>query len=137
VLPRTVCKREITRDEAIAYITNKRTEQLTDFTSRYGRPFAATLFLKENGRHGFEFAPRGGARKEGADGEAAPARKKKATSKKTSRKAGTARKKAAAKTATATTKKPARKTAAKKTATKKTSAKKAPKNAPKASGETS
>ena len=30
----------------------------TDFTSRFGRPFSATLVLKETGRHGFEFPPR-------------------------------------------------------------------------------
>jgi DNA topoisomerase-3 len=58
VLPRTVCKREITREEAIYYVANKRTELLTDFTSRYGRPFSAMLVLKETGRHGFEFLPR-------------------------------------------------------------------------------
>src|SRR5262249_42753058 len=33
VLPRTVCKREITREEALAYLRNGRTELLTDFTS--------------------------------------------------------------------------------------------------------
>jgi len=58
VLPRTVCKREITRDEAAAYCRDKRTALLTEFTSRFGRPFSATLVLKENGRHGFEFQPR-------------------------------------------------------------------------------
>jgi DNA topoisomerase-3 len=59
LLPRTVCKREITREEALQFIgPNKKTELLTDFTSRFGRPFSAMLFLKENGRHGFEFAPR-------------------------------------------------------------------------------
>ncbi len=57
-LPRTVCKREITRDEALYYLQNRRTELLTDFTSRFGRPFSATLVMKENGRHGFEFPPR-------------------------------------------------------------------------------
>jgi DNA topoisomerase-3 len=61
VLPRTVCKREITRDEALGYLRSGRTELLTDFTSRFGRPFSAVLFLKENGRHGFEFPPRGQA----------------------------------------------------------------------------
>jgi DNA topoisomerase-3 len=61
VLPRTVCKREITRDEALHYLKHRRTELLTDFTSRFGRPFSATLVLKENGRHGFEFQPRGNA----------------------------------------------------------------------------
>ncbi len=58
VLPRTVCKREITREEAAAYCRDKRTALLTEFTSRFGRPFSATLVLKENGRHGFEFQPR-------------------------------------------------------------------------------
>ncbi len=61
VFPRTVCKREITRDEAVYYLQNGRTELLNDFTSRFGRPFAATLVLKENGRHGFEFQPRAGS----------------------------------------------------------------------------
>jgi DNA topoisomerase-3 len=70
VFPRTVCKREITRDEAIHYVQSKRTELLTDFTSRYGRPFSATLVLRENGRHGFEFPPRG---KKAEGGAAAPA----------------------------------------------------------------
>ncbi len=77
--PRTVCKREITREEAIVYIANKRTDLLTDFTSRYGRPFSAMLVLRDNGRHGFEFLPRGGAKKEGA--EAAPAEAAAATPK--------------------------------------------------------
>ncbi|MGH7290112.1 MAG: DNA topoisomerase, partial [Myxococcota bacterium] len=59
LLPRTVCKREITRDEGLQFIgPNKKTDLLTDFTSRFGRPFSAMLFVKENGRHGFEFAPR-------------------------------------------------------------------------------
>jgi hypothetical protein len=59
LVPRTVCKREITREEALDIIgANKKTALLTDFTSRFGRPFSAMLFLKENGRHGFEFAPR-------------------------------------------------------------------------------
>jgi DNA topoisomerase-3 len=67
-LPRTVCKREITREEAAVYLAQGRSELLTDFTSRYGRPFSATLVLKKTGRHGFEFPPRPGRR-----GEAAPA----------------------------------------------------------------
>jgi DNA topoisomerase-3 len=111
VLPRTVCKREITRDEAAVYVRTGKTELLTDFTSRFGRPFAATLVLKDNGRHGFEFQPRtraaapkrkagaapGGGRR-AASGRPAP-RKKEA--------AGPARrsKKAAAKKATARVKK--------------------------------
>jgi DNA topoisomerase-3 len=58
VLPRTVCKREITRDEALVYLRDAKTDLLTDFTSRFGRPFSAQLVLKETGRHGFEFPPR-------------------------------------------------------------------------------
>jgi DNA topoisomerase-3 len=75
VFPRTVCKREITRDEALKYLAEGKTELLTDFTSRFGRPFSATLVLKENGRHGFEFPPRKprGAAEASEGGEAAPA----------------------------------------------------------------
>jgi hypothetical protein len=75
VLPRSVCRREITRDEALVYVRTGKTDLLTDFTSRFGRPFSAILVLKENGRHGFEFPPRG-AKAEAAEtsGEADPAR---------------------------------------------------------------
>ena len=69
MFPRTVCKREITRDEAEYYIKNERTKLLQEFTSRFGRPFAATLVLTPNGRHGFEFQPRAagvGGRKKAA-----------------------------------------------------------------------
>jgi len=70
VLPRTVCKREITREEALVYVANGKTELLTDFTSRFGRPFSATLVLKPTGRHGFEFQPRGRAKGEAEDAAA-------------------------------------------------------------------
>jgi DNA topoisomerase-3 len=53
---RIVCKREITREEA-GHCRDSG-GLLTEFTSRFGRPFSATLVLKENGRHGFEFQPR-------------------------------------------------------------------------------
>jgi DNA topoisomerase-3 len=117
VFPRTVCKREITRDEAIHYVKSKRTELLTDFTSRYGRPFSAILVLRDNGRHGFEFLPRGGA-KPGADatpGDAAAAAKPARGGRR--RKAADA---AEASEAAPAKKKPARKRSAKKSATKKT-----------------
>jgi DNA topoisomerase-3 len=108
VFPRTVCKREISREEAEVYLAKGRTELLTEFTSRYGRPFSATLVLKKNGRHGFEFPPRQGraarapeAAGEGAGEDAARAttprkragsRKAAGAGKKTSRKkAGAAR----------------------------------------------
>ncbi|HVP30098.1 MAG TPA: DNA topoisomerase III [Myxococcota bacterium] len=114
VLPRTVCKREITREEALVYLANGKTDLLTDFTSRFGRPFSATLVLKENGRHGFEFppraprAPKGKAAVETGEGaaevvaEAAPARGrrgKRAPAAEPARAARPAKKKAAARTA--------------------------------------
>jgi DNA topoisomerase-3 len=68
VFPRTICKREITREEAIVYVATGKTELLTDFTSRFGRPFSATLVLKKTGRHGFEFQPRGRAQKDAEGG---------------------------------------------------------------------
>jgi DNA topoisomerase-3 len=73
VLPRTVCKREITREEALHYVAEGKTPLLTDFTSRFGRPFSATLVLKENGRHGFEFPPRKARGAAAADGGEAAA----------------------------------------------------------------
>jgi DNA topoisomerase-3 len=132
VFPRTVCKREITRDEAEVYLANRRTDLLEDFISRFGRPFSAILFLKETGRHGFEFPPRkprGG--KAGEDAAGAPKRKKKTTKKKATKKKTTkkktTKKKAAKKTTTKkkTAKKKATKKTAKKTAKKKTAKKKA------------
>ncbi len=116
VFPRTVCKREITRDEAEVYLANRKTDLLEDFTSRFGRPFSATLSLKDNGRHGFEFPPRkprGG--KAGEDGASGTKRKKKTTKKKTKKK--TTKKKATKKKTTK--KKATKKKAAKKSTTKK------------------
>ena len=121
VLPRTVCKREITRDEALPYFKGDRTEVLTDFTSRFGRPFSATLFRKETGRHGFEFPPRkrkGEEEGEAGASEASSSKKKKASTKKTATKK-TATKK------TATKKSPRKKATQKKAAGKKATAKKA------------
>jgi DNA topoisomerase-3 len=111
VLPRTVCKREITREEALQYVKEGRTPLLEDFTSRLGRPFAATLFRKENGRHGFEFPPRGNAAtraaaapapESGPAAEAAPeaASAQSAPHKSAGRKAAPAGKKAAARKTT-------------------------------------
>lgn len=58
VLPKVVCKREMKPEEAKKFFDEGRTEEFDDFTSRYGRPFKAKLVLKDNGKHGFEFAPR-------------------------------------------------------------------------------
>jgi DNA topoisomerase-3 len=109
VLPRTVCKREIVRDEALHYLAQRRTELLTDFTSRFGRPFSATLVLQESGRHGFEFQPRAAGSKKKA-GKKAGSKKKKA-GKKASRKPS---KKGTRKTARKTGRKGSRKQAASK-----------------------
>ena len=70
VMSRTVCKREITREEFLVYLRTGKTELLESFTSRFGRPFSATLVLKESGRHGFEFPPRKkkGSRRDGRGG---------------------------------------------------------------------
>jgi DNA topoisomerase-3 len=122
ILPRTVCKREMTRDEAEVYLRNGRTDLLESFTSRFGRPFSATLVLKENGRHGFEFPPRR-ARGRAAenDFESPPAgpvkRRKKAAKKKAAKKKTAAKKKASKKPAAK--KRVAGKTGGKKTARKK------------------
>ncbi len=80
VLPRTVCKREVTREEALHYLRAGKTELLTDFTSRFGRPFSATLVLRKTGRHGFEFPPRA-ARDAGASGSGRRTRGKAGTAK--------------------------------------------------------
>ena len=134
VFPRTVCKREIVRDEALHYLREGKTELLTDFTSRFGRPFSATLVLKENGRHGFEFPPR---KRAGEDGDA-PGRagKKTATRKKTKRKKAPTRKKTTRKKSSTRKKAAAKKTTRKKTgkkATRKTASGGTAKSAPKPS----
>lgn len=130
LLPRTVCKREITRDEAIEFFKEGKTPTLEGFISRRGRPFSALLFLKETGRHGFEFPPRGGTaensgetktKKKTATKKKAASKKKAAAKKSTTKKAATkkkatTKKKAASTKATATKKTVTRK---KKTASKK------------------
>jgi len=121
VLPRTVCKREITRDEAMLYLRTGRTELLTDFISRFGRPFSATLVLKDTGRHGFEFQPRGEAgSKKASKKKAAGAEDKAASAPRSARKKKAApKKKAAAKKAASRKKSAARKSAGKKASRKK------------------
>ena len=57
-VPREICKREVTREEAIALFANNETAVLEGFISRAGKPFAASLYLKKNGRHGFRFGAR-------------------------------------------------------------------------------
>ena len=114
VLPRTVCKRELTREEGLVYLRDRRTELLTDFTSRFGRPFSATLVLRDDGRHGFEFPPR-----QGKGGR--PEGPRKASGRKPSRKAGSA-KTPAKKAAEAGTRGPKEGQAGKRTGTRKKAA---------------
>ncbi len=124
VFPRTVCKREITREEAEVYLRSGKTELLTDFTSRFGRPFSATLVLKENGRHGFEFpprAPKGGKAGDADEASDAPRRKTAPRARTTPK----TRKKTTRKTAKADSEKTPRRKSAAKTTTRKASTKKA------------
>ncbi len=57
-IPREICKREVVREEAIQLFKDNETDVLEGFTSRAGKPFAASLYLKKNGRHGFRFDKR-------------------------------------------------------------------------------
>lgn len=87
VLPKVVCKREMSPEEAKKFFDEGRTEEFDDFISRYGRPFKAKLVLKDSGKHGFEFAPRAAKGKAKAKtDEGAPTSKTKAK-KSTKRKA--------------------------------------------------
>ncbi len=130
-LPRTVCKREISREEALVYLGTGKTELLTDFTSRFGRPFSATLVLRKTGRHGFEFPPRAGRGGGSEAGGEAATRKKAArkpgTRKKTTRKKTTRKKTTGKKTSR---KKATRKKSAKKATRKKSAAKSSPQGEP-------
>jgi DNA topoisomerase-3 len=59
-LPLKVCKRLMSLEEIQALTGKERhTELIEDFTSKRGRPFAATLHLTDAGRIRFEFPPRG------------------------------------------------------------------------------
>jgi DNA topoisomerase-3 len=115
-----ILQREIERAQLVKLVTEGKTDLLHRFISKKGRPFSAFLVKKPDGRVGFEFAPRTGARRptrattaetDAAGETAASAAVKKAPAKKV------AAKKAARKA-------PAKKAAARKTATKKAAAKK-------------
>ena len=59
-IPREICQRELTREEALSLFTEKETPVLEGFVSRAGKPFAASLYIKRTGRHGFRFGNRNG-----------------------------------------------------------------------------
>lgn len=124
VLPKVVCHREMSVEEARLFFSEEgKTPILDGFISRRGRPFRGLLFRKPTGKHGFEFPPReprAGAKKK-------TAAKKKTTAKKTTAKKTTAKKSTAKKTTarkTTTKKAAAKKPAPKKSAAKKPAAKK-------------
>ena len=53
-----VLSREMEREQVMKLIQNGRTDLLHKFISKKGRPFSAFLVVGENGKVGFEFAPR-------------------------------------------------------------------------------
>lgn len=57
-LPLEVCQRIISETEALAFFQNGKTELLTDFISKRGKKFNAYLYVKSNGKYGFEFESR-------------------------------------------------------------------------------
>ncbi len=118
ILPKIVCKRFMSRTEAKKFFDEGLTDEFDDFTSRFGRPFKAKLVLKDNGKHGFEFAPRE-PKKAGA--KKGSAKSSKASSKKTSAKRKTAAKKKSAAKAVRKTKVAAKRKKAKATKKKSTS----------------
>ena len=54
-LPSEVCKRAISETEADRFFVSGKTDFLENFVSKKGKPFRARLFIKSNGKHGFEF----------------------------------------------------------------------------------
>ena len=124
-LPRKVCQREMSHEEASAFFgAEGRTEILDEFVSKRGRNFRGALVRKPTGKHGFEFPPRPGAEAaaEGSADAKTPAAKK-APAKKAPAKKPAAKKPAAkAKVATKA------EADAPKPAAKKAPAKKAPAN---------
>jgi len=95
-MPRTVCKRELTRADMLSYFADEpgHTDWIEDFISRKGRAFTARLVRKPNGRHGFEFKPREGgpARKKATKKKATKKKAAKKTAKKASKKKAAAKK---------------------------------------------
>ena len=67
VLPKVVCKREMTEEEVQSFFSEEgKTEMLDNFISKRGRPFRGALKRKPTGKHGFEFPPREPRKKRGA-----------------------------------------------------------------------
>lgn len=114
VLPKEVCERPMTPEEAAKYFTDGTTGVLSGFKSKKGRAFRAELIMQKSGRHGFEFPPRERRPKKSDE----TSKKTKSTDEtKTEEKKTT--KKASSKKSTES--KTTKKTSTKKTTTKKTS----------------
>ncbi|MFZ9521022.1 MAG: DNA topoisomerase 3 [Silvanigrellaceae bacterium] len=57
-MPKTLCGHVVSRDEFRSFVITGVTPAITDFKSKKGRPFAATLHLKANGNFEFKFESR-------------------------------------------------------------------------------
>lgn len=57
-MPRVLCHVPVSREMFLNFIKTGQTEPITDFKSKKGRPFAASLHLKENGNFEFRFESR-------------------------------------------------------------------------------
>ncbi|MDQ2867198.1 MAG: DNA topoisomerase 3 [Verrucomicrobiota bacterium] len=65
-VPRLMCKKEVPREQAVQLIEKGKTDLITGFTSKKGRPFDAFL-IRDHARIRWEFPPR--APKAGKNGE--------------------------------------------------------------------
>jgi DNA topoisomerase-3 len=57
-MPKTLCGHVVSRDEFKSFVLTGMTPPITDFKSKKGRPFAASLHLKSNGNFEFKFESR-------------------------------------------------------------------------------
>jgi DNA topoisomerase-3 len=57
-MPKTLCGHAVSRDEFKSFVITGMTPAITDFKSKKGRPFAASLHLKSNGNFEFKFESR-------------------------------------------------------------------------------
>ena len=53
---REISKRTITREEAKTLVEKGKLGPFDDFTSKAGKPFSASLYLKRDGNIGYRFA---------------------------------------------------------------------------------
>jgi len=57
-MPKVLCGHAVSRDEFRSFVMTGMTPAITDFKSKKGRPFAASLHLKSNGNFEFKFESR-------------------------------------------------------------------------------